>query len=263
MLKRSRLNWVRLAYISGTLGYRRRDSAKLGLYHAAVVIADSLGIRLRPLVVRLAPEGHEVVVSADKAEFAVMHSVLLHDEYRSWGDPEVIFDLGANIGFATLFFARRHPRARIVAVEADPRTYSRLVRNVRTLSNVITLNRAISAQDGTATFFSSSQNSISSSLTRTHPDDTTSEVHASTLQTLMKDVGVDHIDLLKMDIEGAEFDVLASSPLDKVSAIEAEIHLDHGDEATVRRLLSGFDVSLYPLVQPNLLMAEAHRGASP
>jgi len=44
----------------------------------------------------------------------------------------------------------------------------------------------------------------------------------------MDDVGVDHVDLLKIDIEGAEFDLLATAPLDRVGEMGAEIHYDLG-----------------------------------
>ena len=37
-------------------------------------------------------------------------------------NPSVIFDLGANVGFVTIYYRRRYPDARIVAVEADPAT---------------------------------------------------------------------------------------------------------------------------------------------
>lgn len=49
-------------------------------------------------------------------------------------DPEtnspVILDCGANIGLATLFFKRLHPKARISCFEADSSTASILMKNV-------------------------------------------------------------------------------------------------------------------------------------
>lgn len=72
----------------------------------------------------------------------------------------------------------------------------------------------ISAQDGWLTFYESGQRE-SGSLLSTHSnmqrDDVTSYlVESITLSSLIKRIGVDHIDLIKLDLEGAEYDLLRS-----------------------------------------------------
>ena len=85
----------------------------------------------------------------------------------------------------------------------------------------------------------------------------------------MDDVGVDHVDLLKIDIEGAEFDLLATAPLDSVGEMVAEIHYDlgHGDEASLRALLADFELSFEPLACDTTgnrsLMHARRRSATP
>jgi FkbM family methyltransferase len=260
LFKRLRLHWIIDARTSATLGYQRIDALKLGALHVALVLAEVAHFpRPRSASVRLAPDGHEVVIR-DPGELAVLQAIFLEDEYASTGDPAVIFDLGANVGFASLFFSRRHPTARIIAVEADPRTYPRLVRNVRQLTNVTPLQRAVAGEDGLLKFFSSSS-SISSSLTRINSDDQAVDVPASRLETLMNEVGVDRVDLLKIDIEGAEFAVLANAPLDRINEIVAEIHYDlaDGDEQTLRGLLVGFELTFRQLPYPGRSLLHARR----
>ncbi len=129
-MSRLRFNWLEEARISATLGHRRVDRWRLGLFHLRIGFANGLRLRMPPPVkARLAPDCQEVVIS-EPGELAVLHDVLVHGEYECQGKPDVVFDLGANVGFATLYFKRQVPTARIVAVEADPRTYERLVRNV-------------------------------------------------------------------------------------------------------------------------------------
>jgi FkbM family methyltransferase len=187
---------------------------------------------------------------ATPGELAVMHDVLLDREYEPSGRPRVILDLGANVGFATLFLHRRFPDARIVAVEADPATHARLERNVGALAGVTTLHRAISGSDAPVSFFSSGE-SIGSSIVRRSEAASPVEVPGQTIGSLMREVGADRVDLLKIDIEGAEFDALREAPLDRVDEVIAEVHYDlgGGDEQTVRDLLAGFTLDFRPLPQ--------------
>ena len=262
LLERLHLHWLIDARVSASLGHRRRDALRLWIFHVALAIAATLHLPPpRPLRVALAPEGHEVVIR-DLGELAVLHSVWVEGEYEAAGDPAVIVDLGANVGFASLFFARRHPSSRIVAVEADPQTYQRLVRNVGSLPNVTPVNRAVAGSDGSVPWFSG-ELSISSSLNRRSgsPAGREVEVVANRLDTLMRELAIDRIDLLKMDVEGAEFDVLPTAPLDRVEAITAEIHYDlgEGSEATLRELLRDFELEFRPLPHPNRWILNARR----
>lgn len=243
------LTWVREAAKTASLGHRRADALRLGAFHGVVALRFGLGRTTRHSVTaRLKPDGQRVTLTG-VGELAVLHEVLIEEEYRVGGDPRVIFDLGANVGLVAIFFRRRYPSARLVAVEADPSTYQRLVRNVAGL-DVVTLHRAAAGADGTIAFHSSWL-SIGSSIARRSPADVAHEVRASTLQSLMDEVGVDHIDLLKIDIEGAEFELLATAPLDRVAEIVAEVHYDlgDGDEASLRAVLADFELSFEPLAE--------------
>lgn len=260
LLSRLRGHWIFTTQTSVSLGYRPVDAFRIAAFHAAISLSQAARRPLlHPLRVRLAPDGHEVLIG-DGGELAVLQAILLEGEYQAGSAPAVIFDLGANVGFASLFFARCNPQARIVAIEADPRAHARLVRNVQQLPNVLTLHRAVSATDGAVTFFSS-RFSIGSSLTQQSLDDEAVQVPASRLETLMDEVGVDHIDLLKIDIEGAEFQVLANAPLERVGELTAEIHYDlgDGDEQTLRDLLTDFDVEFHPLPYPDRWLLRARR----
>ena len=258
-----RLEWLRKARISASLGHRPLDRLRLFVFHTRIALGR--GLRLpepRPIQARLKPDGHRVVIS-QAGELSVLHDMLVDEEYGTDGDPEVIFDLGANVGFATLFFRRSFPRAQILAVEADPRTFTRLEHNVAGLPGVRTVNCAAADTDGTMTFFSSAS-SIGSSLVRQQASDEPVEVESRPLTALMEEAGVDRIDLLKVDIEGAEFALLRSAPLDAVDELIVEVHDDLGgegdDHRALTQLLEGFDVRIQPLPQPERYLLFAKRG---
>jgi FkbM family methyltransferase len=138
---------------------------------------------------------------------------------------EVIVDLGANIGDAAVFFARRYPRAIIIAVECDDANFQLLLNNVKPYTNVIPVKAAIwgetqklSVESGAGenAVYVSAQQSVESSKS----------VDSLTLQALMKAHHIDKIDILKIDIEGAEKNLFEQdcSWLAVVQTIGIEFH---------------------------------------
>jgi FkbM family methyltransferase len=146
-----------------------------------------------------------------------------------------MFDVGANIGAGVVFFKSRRPGLTVHAYEPDPHTFGKLQRNVAHLPGVTLHQAAIAAHDGEVTFFSS-PNSWDSSLVARTPLGIT--VRCERLETARRSAGVQRIDLLKLDAEGAEFDVLAQSgALAGVGAIVAELHFDLVPERTLKEVL--------------------------
>jgi FkbM family methyltransferase len=186
---------------------------------------------------------------SDGTELLALADVLCHAQYRMDGlpAPRAIVDLGSNIGASVLYFACCYPGARIVAVEPDPETFRKLQANVASLEGVQARRLAVGARDGEVVFFPSPR-SWESSL---HPTPLSGEaitVRQVTLDTLLDEAGLDHVELVKLDVEGAEYDVLsacAGLPT-RVDALIGELHPGHADvyRATRRLLdkLPGFDV---------------------
>lgn len=124
----------------------------------------------------------------------------------------VFFDVGANIGYYSLLAASR---AKLVfAFEPMKKIFDRLAKNVKHngLSNVTMMNAAVSDRDGDDTMFSnpSSENTGLASLQAsegTLPE----QVPAVTLDTVMHDQRLARVDLMKIDIEGAEVRAFAGA----------------------------------------------------
>src|SRR6266404_4664431 len=57
--------------------------------------------------------------------------------------PSVIVDAGANVGFASVFFARKYPNARILAIEPETSNFALLKKNVQEYPNVIPIGAAL------------------------------------------------------------------------------------------------------------------------
>ena len=128
-----------------------------------------------------------------------VRDLFLHDYTPRPGD--VVFDVGAGIGAETLLFSRLvGPTGRVVAIEAHPRTYARLALlcRVNRLDNVVPLQAAVSDHDGTVAISDSAEhlrNAVAAEGV---------SVPARRLDSIAADLGIDRIDFLKMNIEGAE-----------------------------------------------------------
>lgn len=67
--------------------------------------------------------------------------------------PEVILDLGGNIGAASVYFATRWPHAQVIVLEPDPDAYERLAHNTSPFARVRALQMAATGEGGEATLY--------------------------------------------------------------------------------------------------------------
>jgi FkbM family methyltransferase len=181
----------------------------------------------RPLRLELEKDGHRFELTIrDLPELATVGDVLVDDLYDmpELDDVQEIVDLGSHIGTSIVFFRLRHPQARIHGFEPDPRSFARLRENTRDLERVTLDPRAASGAPGVATFHAS-PNSLASSLVASAGSVRDVSVATVGLDEIMDELGIDRIDLLKLDVEGAEYDVLArTTRLGAVRAIAGELH---------------------------------------
>jgi FkbM family methyltransferase len=150
--------------------------------------------------------------------------------------PRRILDLGGNIGFGSVFFSKIFPEAKFAVVEPDPRNLPLLRTNLglnRVPATVI--EGAIGSAAGTlALRFGTNPTCSSLAGTGMHDLSHSVTVTVTTVPKVMEQAGWDHVDLVKIDIEGAEEDLLAHDNqwLAKVGAIIMEVH----PNTTVERL---------------------------
>ena len=159
----------------------------------------------------------------DIGDLATIGEVLLDELYDvpELRDVRTIVDLGSHIGSSIVYFRVRHPAAQIHGLEPDPRTFAALEANVGCLEGVTIDPRAVSGDDGESTFFCADYSLASSLAGEGRPV----AVRTVSLDTLMDELGLERIDLLKLDVEGAEYDALAATTrLGDVQAIAGELH---------------------------------------
>ncbi len=178
----------------------------------------AVSVRVRGTAVRLRV--------ADRSQIEAVREVLVQEEYDvPVTGVRTIVDAGANAGMATLYLHGRHPGARIVAVEPDPGTYDLLEANTAALPGVTCVCGALADRDGTVVLHTGAESWAASTRPgRGRPDAVV--VAAETLETLAARHGLDRIDLLKLDVEGAEAEVLLGPGMQRVGAVVFEYHAE-------------------------------------
>ena len=141
-----------------------------------------------------------------------------------------VIDAGGYIGTAAIEFAKAFPDARIVTLEPSRNNFEVLRKNVRKFPNIVALNQALGVSKGIISLQARHTGEWGYTTVR-HPADSEASVflhnvEVTTIPTLLREFNSDGIDLLKLDIEGAEFELFSEPPawLARTRVMIAELH---------------------------------------
>jgi len=166
-----------------------------------------------------------------------------YDAPIDWERARRIIDVGGHVGAFTTWASARAPEARIVVFEPDPRNFDDLERNVernRLGPRVVLINAAVGRADGRRAFHVSTEGYVSSFTPRTGTK--TTEVDCISLERYLLEQSPSPIDVLKLDCEGAEWEILKTlraESLRRVRYLFVECHAqDTKDVDAMMRLLA-------------------------
>lgn len=141
-------------------------------------------------------------------------------------EPRVIVDLGANIGLAALAFARRFPGARIISVEPAAENCDLFRRNTAGYRNIQLVQAAVWHRPAFVAIQNPDDKSDAFRVEEV-PADAPGAMKTVTINELCAMGGEGRIDLLKVDIEGAERELFSRSAegwLPLVRTVMVELH---------------------------------------
>lgn len=158
-----------------------------------------------------------------------IRSIFESEEYRLPLEykPKLILDCGGNIGCAAVYFANKYPAAQIYSVEPEKNNFLLLQYNSAFYDNVHPLKSALWDKE---TFIRVEDKGfgVAGYMTFETMADTPDAFKTTTVGKLLADSGFDEIDLLKVDIEGAEKEVFSAPDVDewlpKVKVLTIELH---------------------------------------
>jgi FkbM family methyltransferase len=219
------------------------------------IIKNVLGIKDQITSIQF--EVKDKVLKADVPDdqyWISIKDLLLNREYEYVSEfalrnfKGLVLDVGANSGIFSLLSAMFAEK--VISLEPHPDNYRRLEKNVmkNCVKNVLPLNKALWTERGAIDIHEgthSAEHSIYSKLGKPI------KVSTTTIEELINDFG--DIDLLKIDIEGAEFPIfenLSSPILERINAVVGEVHLDYGDLNTIIDKLKANGFKVYAFYPP-------------
>jgi len=176
------------------------------------------------------------------ASFIATYRELFEDELYKFNPKvksgETILDCGANMGLSVLYFALNYPSHRIIAFEPEEAIFKVLTENVETfaLKNVTLHQKAVWTKEETLTFHS--DGGMGGRVNNLYKKSNQPINKVETV--ILKDYLNDKVDFLKIDIEGAEVEVLKSCKghLGQVKHLFFEYHNHINQSQTLHELLA-------------------------
>jgi len=141
-------------------------------------------------------------------------------------EPKIIFDCGANVGLAAVYFKNKYPAARVIAVEPESSNFEILLKNTEKYNDIECVKTGIWKKSTNLRIIDSGQGNwgfVTEETDHEGPD----TIKAVAIGELMKQFNVDHIDILKIDIESSEkelFEENFEKWLPKVKVVIIELH---------------------------------------
>jgi FkbM family methyltransferase len=193
--------------------------------------------RAREIKVVAPNSGAPLVVRLATSDVMVFNDIYRRQAYE-WDlryTPSVIIDAGAYTGLSTAFFASRYPDSVVIAIEPDEANFELLVRNTRSYKNVHQIHAALWAESGYVSLVDPGEGAWSLRLLESQDSSVavkpnlvsgSDAVRAVTITDIIRDYGLEKIDLLKIDVEGSEKEIFASADswINSVDAVCLELH---------------------------------------
>lgn len=186
--------------------------------------------RYQPTTTNIFGQPLEII---DSASFISTFRQIFEDQiyrFSSSTDRPYILDCGANIGLSVIYFKRRYPQSSIVAFEPDKAIFDILRRNVRSFGydDIEIVNRAVWNSETELNFTSDGADGGRLSIPNDKPNHAVKTVR-------LRDYLDQKIDFLKLDIEGAETEVLSdcADQLSNVERLFVEYHSFDGQPQTL------------------------------
>ncbi len=179
------------------------------------------------------------------SDLGMFRQVLIDEEYRlqPGREPRLIIDAGANVGYASVYFANCFPGATIIAIEPDSGNFRQLQKNTAPYPRVRCMRAGLWGRDCFLKISNPEDGACAFRVEETA--DPKDALPAVTVSTLLRSSGLDRIDILKLDIEGAEKELFAArdsaSWIERTDFMMIELHdrLVPGCEAALRQAVQG------------------------
>ena len=167
-----------------------------------------------------------VYVRPGTSDVLVYRDVIVRDNYGEADLPAdaAVLDCGANIGLVSVAVLTKHAGARVLAIEPDPRNIELCQRNLEPFAGRAQILRAaVWDTAGWLKLASGTEGTWAS-----HVEPGSGDIEALTITNALERLGAEWVDLIKLDVEGAEARILSGdiSWLARTGCLMIEIESD-------------------------------------
>jgi FkbM family methyltransferase len=209
--------------------------------------------------IKIPGTGNSVTLRKNTTDIAVFKHVFIREEYKFKTElkPKFIIDAGANIGLSSIYFSNQFPEARILSIEAEKENFTILVKNTEGYPGIIPLNAGLWDKTVTLEVVNPGYEATGFMVKETS-ESNPNGFKAISVNEIISEYQLSEIDLIKLDIEGAEKELLTNNTewISCTGAIIIELH-DRKKEGCSKAFLEAFgkhNFECYPFGQNFLLI---------
>lgn len=181
--------------------------------------------------------GLNVTVNKSEGDLTTLYEVFMDEDYKFGEDSNKeinILDIGANVGYFSMYVAKKFPNARVFAFEPFPKTYKRLNKHLEMngLSKVKALNYAVSDFNGPSEFYAFEWSGCNTLIDGDYDKGQyeTTTVECISFDKIAEITGADKIEYAKIDCEGSEYPIFLNSSDESIKSVRKYIMEVHDSD---------------------------------
>ena len=203
--------------------------------------------------IRLKGLKHPFKLRKASSDIAIFYQVFMDKEYKfdAGFNPGFIIDGGGNVGLGALYFANVYPDAKIVSVEPESDNYNMLIDNTRAYDNIHPIQSGLWNK---STYLKVKNIGLGDwgFVVEECDKEGAETFRALSIADIMTQYQADEIDILKLDIEGAEKEVFTSNydrwlPKTKILIVELHDRMKAGCSSAFIKAMAQYNFTIHPL----------------
>lgn len=231
---------------------KSKTSAKISILLKAIRVLKNwhlyplvyYGLIKKEYIIFETRSGLKIKIRTNSTDIMAFTHVWLIKEYSGPGfdlhESDTVMDIGAHIGLFTLFASQFCKNGKIYCFEPVKENYDILVSNINLnhLSNVSAFNIAVTDKTSPVRIFLNQDESGHSMFEQ---NSTPIETQSTTLKNIFDENNIHSCDFIKMDCEGAEYEIIRTLPQDYFGRIQKmiiEYHMADNKPELLRELIS-------------------------
>lgn len=186
------------------------------------------------------------------------NEMFVHNKYECYklNQYETVIDIGANSGLFTKLCLENGAK-KVISIEPNKKCLKNLKHMFRDNKNVLVIEKGISSKQEKMIFYTTDKNTTIGSFEKSRILNDceesfveTNEIECITIEDVLNQIKLNEVDLIKMDIEGAEYDIISSLSPEIFSRVKSFLIEFHDNKnGKVDRLLSKLESNNFDLIQ--------------